>query len=144
MAATELDPDEDSLALAQALTKGSGLAAADAPEAVVRAGLAFNAGLSRYLLGEDACDALGLQRSGPAKTVVRGLARGVSVAEAGRRLVPGATAVTALVGRETRRRFIEHAARRVQADRSYSRDHTAHTEKRPPAPAAHGARSRSA
>jgi hypothetical protein len=127
MAATELDPDEDSVTLAQALARGSGLAAADAPDVVVRAGLAFNAGMSRYLLGEQACDALGLPRSRAASMAVKALTRGVSFAETGRRLVPGATAVVGLVGRETRRRFIENAAAQVQADRSYARDHTDRT-----------------
>ena len=58
MAATELDPDEDSRMLADALTRNSGLAAADAPDLVVQAGLAFNAEMSRYLLGDWACDVL--------------------------------------------------------------------------------------
>ncbi len=125
MAATELDPDEDSRALADALTRSSGLAAADAPGVVVQAGLAFNAGMSRYLLGDWACDVLGLRRSRGGSLAVRALTRGVSAAELGRRVVPGATRVAGLVGGATRRRFIEQAAVALDADRSYGRDHLA-------------------
>lgn len=127
MAATELDPDEDSRALAEALVRSSGLAAADVPDVLVKAGLTFNAGLSRYLLGEDACDALGLQRSAAAKAFVRVLTRGVAAAETGRRIVPGATRFVGVVGHQTRRHFISSAAAQVGADRSYSRDHTHRT-----------------
>ena len=125
MAATELDPDEDSRALADALTRSSGLAAADAPGVVVQAGLAFNAGMSRYLLGDWACDVLGLQRSRAGSLAVRALTRGVAAAELGRRVVPGGTHVAGLVGAVTRRRFIEQAAAAIGADRSYGRDHLA-------------------
>ncbi len=127
MAATELDPDDDSRALAEALVRNSGLAAAEVPDLVVRAGLSFNAGLSRYLLGEQACDALGLQRSASGKVVVRALTRAVAVAETGRRLVPGATRVLRVVGHQSRRQFIANAVQRVGADQSYARDH-AHRE----------------
>ncbi|GAA1909686.1 oxygenase MpaB family protein [Nocardioides marmoribigeumensis] len=123
MAATELDPDEDSRALADALTRSSGLAAADAPDLVVQAGLAFNAGMSRYLLGDWACDVLGLQRSRGGALAVRAFTRGVAAAELGRRVVPGGTRVAGLVGGATRRRFIERAASALDADRSYGRDH---------------------
>ena len=123
MAATELDPDEDSRALADALTRNSGIAAADAPDLVVQAGLAFNAGMSRYLLGDWACDVLGLQRSRGGSLAVRAFTRGVAAAELGRRVVPGATHVAGLVGSVTRRRFIERAASAVGADRTYGRDH---------------------
>ncbi len=140
MAATELDPDEDSRALAEALVRGSGLAAADVPAVVVRAGLTFNAAVSRYLLGEQACDALGLQRSPTAKTLVRALTRGVAAAETGRRVVPGATRVLGLVGHQTRRRFIANAAAQVGADRSYSRDHTDRTDSCATTPSGGGAR----
>ena len=127
MAATELDPDDDSRALAEALVRSSGLAAADVPDVLVKAGLTFNAGLSRYLLGEEACDALGLQRSPAAKAFVRVLTRGVAAAETGRRFVPGATQFAGVVGHQTRRHFIASAAAQVGADRSYSRDHTHRT-----------------
>ncbi len=123
MAATELDPDEDSRALADALTRSSGLAAADAPDLVVQAGLAFNAGMSRYLLGDWACDTLGLRRSRGGALAVRALTRGVAAAELGRRVVPGATRVAGLVGGLTRKRFIEQAASALEADRTYGRDH---------------------
>ena len=125
MAATELDPDEDSRTLADALTRSSGLAGADAPDMVVQAGLAFNAGMSRYLLGDWACDVLGLQRSLAGSLAVRALTRGVAAAELGRRVVPGGTRVAGLVGSTIRRRLIEQAASALGADRSYGRDHLA-------------------
>lgn len=125
MAATELDPDDDSRALADALTRSSGPAALDAPAVVVRAGLAFNAGLSRFMLGDWACDQLGLPRSRAGGVAVRAMTRGIAAAEVGRRLVPGATSVAGALGAATRRRFIERAAADVGADRSYGRDHVA-------------------
>lgn len=124
MAATEMHPDEDSLALAQALLKGSGLAARDVPGPLIEAGLSFNAGMSRYLLGDEACDALGLPRSRTAKLAVKAMTRAVSTVELGRRVVPGGTLIAGLIGGHARRHLVESLAADLQADRSYSRDHT--------------------
>jgi hypothetical protein len=122
MAATELHPDEDSTALAQALLTSAGLARAPVPPPVMHAGVLFNAALSRYLLGDDACDTLGLPRSRPANLVVRGLVQAVSLAEVGRRAVPGLDPVVQLLGQRHRERLVAGLVAQLGGDPSYTRN----------------------
>lgn len=119
VAATELDPDGDSRALAQALHAA---AQRDLPAPLAKTGLAFKAAVSRVLLGDYYCDALGLPNSTASKLLVGAVVRAISTAETGRRITPGATLIANTVGRHTRRALFDSAASSTDADRSYSRD----------------------
>lgn len=123
MAATELNPDDDSLALAQALNSAFGPAGLSLPGPLLRQGTQLNAAISRYLLGDQACDALGLPNSASSKLVVRGIASSISFLELGRRRIPGSTYVATHLGQRSRTAVSRRLGNALHANLTFQREH---------------------
>lgn len=123
MAATELNPDDDSLALAQALLTAYGPAGLSLPGPLVRRGTDLNGAISRFLLGDQACDALGLPHSHASTLAVHGIAKTVGAIELGRRRIPGSTYIATRLGQRLRTAVVHRLSTTMNADLSYQREH---------------------
>lgn len=120
MAATELNPDDDSQALAQALLGGI-TGALGLPRPVLTSGLDLNGAISRYLIGDPLCDELGLPGGIVSKAVVQMAARVIAATEIPRRVIPGGSLLATWIGQRTRTAVMLRAGATLSPDHSYHR-----------------------